>query len=219
MRGRFITFEGPEGSGKSTHARWLMARLAGLGLTVISAREPGGTRTGEVIRDLLQHDLAQEPICPETEVLLFAASRAQLVRHVIEPALAAGTWVICDRFLDSTTAYQGYGRGFDVERMIEINGFAVGPTVPDLTILLDLDVATSLARMHERNRQRQQGQDRFEREERSFHERIRQGYLELARRWPSRFHVIDSNQPMEVVSAAVWAVVSAQGALPARTPG
>ncbi|MCE9614166.1 MAG: dTMP kinase [Lentisphaerae bacterium] len=219
MRGRFITFEGPEGSGKSTQARRLMDRLAAGGVNVISAREPGGTRTGEIIRNLLQHDLAKEPICPETEVLLFAASRAQLVRHVIEPALASGSWVVCDRFMDSTTAYQGYGRGFDVERMIEINDFAVGATRPDATILLDLDVAVSLERMNARNVERNQGKDRFEREASGFHERIRNGYLELAGRWPERFRVINSNRPMDEVSAEVWSVVSALGAVAARAPG
>lgn len=212
MRGRFITFEGPEGSGKSTQARILIDRLEASGVSVISAREPGGTRTGEIIRNLLQHDLSQEPICPESEVLLFAASRAQLVRNLIEPALREGTWVVCDRFMDSTTAYQGYGRGFDVERMVAINDFAVGSTVPDVTILLDLDVEESLARMNERNRSRHQVQDRFEREHREFHVRIRNGYLELARRWPERFRLISTNRPLDDVSADVWALVGGLGA-------
>ncbi len=209
MRGRFITFEGPEGCGKSTQVRRLMARLAAEGLQVISAREPGGTPTGEIIRDILQNDLTKEAICPETEVLLFAASRAQIVRHRIEPALQAGTWVVCDRFMDSTTAYQGYGRGFDVERMIEINAFAVGKTVPDLTFLLDLDVDTSLTRMRARNAGRNQVQDRFEREERGFHARVRNGYLVMAQRWPERFRVIPGDRAEDAVAADIWRAVAA----------
>ncbi|MDA0577090.1 MAG: dTMP kinase [Verrucomicrobia bacterium] len=208
MRGRFISFEGPEGCGKSTQAKLLIARLQAEGLTVTSAREPGGTRTGEIIRDILQHDLSKETIFPEAEVLLFAASRAQIVRQHIEPALQAGTWVVCDRFMDSTTAYQGYGRGFDVERVIDINAFAVGHTVPDVTFLLALDVDTSLARMESRNRERRQGQDRFEREGRDFHARIHAGYQAMARRWPARFRVIDGDRPAEAVAADIWAEVT-----------
>ena len=204
MRGRFITFEGPEGSGKSTQAANLKARLVEAGLEVIGAREPGGTKTGEIVRNLLQHDLTDEPLAPEAEVLLFAASRAQLVRRVIQPALARGAWVICDRFMDSTTAYQGYGRGFDVEQMIRINAFAVGEAVPDRTILLDLDLDDSLERMHERNAVRGQKQDRFEREQRDFHDAVRRGYLELAARWPERFTLIRSDRPEPEVAADVW---------------
>jgi dTMP kinase len=207
VRGRFITFEGPEGSGKSTQALRVIERLQAAGRTVLSAREPGGTRTGEVIRNILQHDLAGEPICPETEVLLFASSRAQLVRTRIAPALAAGTWVICDRFMDSTTAYQGYGRGFDVEKMIAINEFAVGATVPDLTLLLDLDVTASLGRAKARNMERGVAHDRFEREEAAFHERIRAGYLALARRWPQRFRIINTDRAMDAVAAEIWQAV------------
>ena len=208
MKGRFISFEGPEGSGKSTQARLLIERLTATGLTVLNTREPGGTRTGEVIRDILQNDVTGEPISPSAEVLLFAASRAQLVQQRIVPALAAGSWVVCDRFMDSTTAYQGYGRGFDVERMIAINAFAVGEAVPDLTILLDLDVDNSLERMEGRNRARRQGQDRFEREAREFHARIRTGYLELARRWPARFRVVNSDRPEAEVAADIWALAN-----------
>ena len=208
MKGRFITFEGPEGSGKSTQVKLLIERLTGSGIRVLPTREPGGTRTGEVIRNLLQHDLAQEPMCPATEVLLFAASRAQLVACSLAPALAEGQWVVCDRFMDSTTAYQGYGRGFDVERMVEISRFAVGDTVPDRTILLDLEVDASLKRMQARNAQRQQGQDRFERETRDFHERIRNGYLQLAQRWPERIRVIKSDRPVATVHGDVWAALA-----------
>ena len=123
MRGKFITFEGPEGSGKTTQARRLVEKLQAAGKKVLYTREPGGTKTGEAIRNILQHDLAGEPIADECEVLLYAASRAQLVRKVILPALEAGTWVVSDRFADSTTVYQGYGRGFPVEDMLRINDF------------------------------------------------------------------------------------------------
>jgi dTMP kinase len=203
-RGRFITFEGTEACGKSTQYERVMVALRERGYEIISSREPGGTRTGELIRDVLQHNASGEDICPETEVLLFAASRAQLVRNVIVPALDAGTWVICDRFMDSTTAYQGYGRGFDVEKMIEINAFAVGDTVPDLTILLDVDVDTSLARMQARVQSTGEQLDRFERETREFHDRVRVGYRALAERWPERFRVIDSSVDVDDVAAEIW---------------
>ncbi len=201
--GRFITFEGPEGGGKTTQARRLVAHLEAAGHTVLYTREPGGTPTGEAIREILQHDRAGEPIGPEAEVLLFAASRAQLVRRVIRPALAQGIWVVADRFMDSTTVYQGYGRGFPVERMIEINAFAVGGTVPDLTLLLDLDVTDGLRRLRTRQAEGGPAPDRMEREERTFHERVRAGYLDLARRWPERFRVIDASAAEASVAEAV----------------
>ena len=192
--GRFITFEGPEGGGKTTQARRLVTHLEAAGHTVLYTREPGGTPTGEAIRDILQHDRAGEPICAEAEVLLFAASRAQLVRRVIRPALEQGIWVVADRFMDSTTVYQGFGRGFPVERMIEINAFAVGETVPDLTLLLDVEVEHGFRRLRARQESGGGGPDRMEREARAFHERVRAGYLELARRWPERFRIIDASR-------------------------
>ena len=188
MTGRFITFEGPEGSGKSTQAKRLAQRLEQAGHTVLVTREPGGTPTGEAIRGLLQHDHAGEAICPVTELLLFEASRAQLVSRVIQPALAKGTWVVCDRFTDSTAAYQGYGRGFDLASIIELNRVAVQGCEPDLTLLLDVETQTGLGRMSHRNRQTNVASDRFEREAVEFHERIRAGYLQLARRWPGRIN-------------------------------
>jgi dTMP kinase len=207
MRGRFITFEGPEGSGKSTQACRLVTGLRHRGLDVVSTREPGGTRTGEVIRDLLQHDSAGEPMAPETEVLLFAASRAQLVRGVILPALERGAWVVSDRFADSTTAYQGYGRGFDVERMLEINEFAVDGAAPDLTILLDIDVSLGFKRLRERVAADGGKLDRIERETLDFHRRVREGYLELAARWPERFRVVRADAPQDDVQARIRALV------------
>jgi dTMP kinase len=203
IRGKFITFEGPEGGGKTTHARRLVEQLQAAGRTVVYTREPGGTPTGEAIRDILQHDKAGEAPCSETEVLLFAASRAQLVRHVIIPALERGDWVVCDRFADSTTAYQGYGRGFPVEQMIAINEFAINGAQPDLTLLLDLPVSAGFARLQQRGG----AKDRIEREALAFHERVRAGYLELARRWPERFRVVEAFRPLDEVSAEIWSLV------------
>jgi dTMP kinase len=207
MKGLFVTFEGPEGSGKSTQAGRLEARLRSLGYEVLRTREPGGTPTGELIREILQHDKTGEPIAPSAEALLFAASRAQLVRNVIAPALDRGACVVCDRFADSTTAYQGYGRGFDVETMIQINAFAIGETIPGITFLLDLDVSLGFERLGKRNQQRATEHDRFEREEQSFHERVRAGYLDLARRWPGRFTVLDGSADEDETAARVWQAV------------
>ncbi|MBU1694575.1 MAG: dTMP kinase [Verrucomicrobia bacterium] len=204
MRGKFITFEGPEGSGKTTQARRLLARLEKDGYSVLYAREPGGTPTGEAIREILQYDKAGEPICRETEVLLFAASRAQLVRHVILPALESGRQVVCDRFADSTTAYQGFGRNFPVEQMLAINEFAINDANPDLTLLLDVEVSLGFERLTRRHAATASTWDRIEREERAFHEQVRRGYLELARRWPERFRVVDAGRDMDVVEQEIW---------------
>lgn len=205
--GLFVSFEGPEGGGKSTHAAALAARLGRLGVEIVRTREPGGTRTGETIRDILQHDLTGETIHPETETLLFCASRAQLVRSVIAPALGRGACVICDRFADSTTAYQGFGRGFGVETMLAINAFAVGAYWPDITLLLDLDVGVGFERIGERNRAAGKSADRFERETQAFHEEVRRGYHELARRFPKRFCIIDANRAEDAVDADIWTAV------------
>lgn len=171
-------------------------------------REPGGTPTGEAIREILQHDSAGEPIAPETEVLLFAASRAQLVRTVLLPALERGACVVCDRFSDSTLAYQGYGRGFDVGQLIAINAFATSGIQPDVTVLLDLDVARGFERIGKRNEAEHRNRDRFEKEEISFHEAVRAGYLELAQRWPERFAVIQSDGDVATVEESIWAVLA-----------
>jgi dTMP kinase len=207
MTGLFITFEGPEGSGKSTHAAGLARRLRERGLDVVETREPGGTPTGEAIRRVLQHDAAGEPISPVAEVLLFAASRAQLVSRVILPALERGAVVVCDRFADSTTAYQGYGRGLDIDMIVGLNALAIGNAVPDMTILLDLEVKTGFERLTRRMHSQQVSHDRFEREEMSFHERVRAGYIEMAARSPERFRIVDSRGDVETVDAAVWRIV------------
>ena len=201
-RGKFITFEGPEGAGKTTQARKLIARLQAAGHEVLYTREPGGTPTGEAIRGILQYDKAGEAPCPETEVLLFAASRAQLVRKVIIPALEKGTMVVCDRFADSTTAYQGYGRGFPIDQMLAINQFAIDGAIPDVTLLLDLDLDIGFERLA--TREGGVKLDRIEREARAFHEKVRQGYLQLARRWPERFQIVEAGRPAEQVENDVW---------------
>jgi dTMP kinase len=209
-RGIFITLEGPEGSGKTTQAQRLTKRLKAAGHDVMYTREPGGTPTGEAIRGILQYNDTGEPISPETEVLLFAASRAQLVRHVILPALEAGTIVVSDRFCDSTTVYQGYGRGFSVETMLSINDFAVGEAVPELTILLDVDVDLGFERLARRQAETGAEKDRIEQEEMSFHRRVRDGYLELAKRFNDRFTVLDGSGTEDEVSEKIWSVVSEQ---------
>lgn len=206
-RGKFITFEGPEGGGKSTQIRRLSSRLEAAGHRVLVTREPGGTPTGEAIRQILQHDAVGEAICPETELLLFEASRAQLVRHVIQPALEKGVWVLCDRFMDSTTAYQGYGRGFDVEAVLGINHFAVAGCEPDMTLLLDIETQKGLVRVEGRNQRDKTGHDRIERETRAFHERVRAGFLQLAHKWPERIRIVDAMRAEEEVEMMVWDAV------------
>ncbi len=207
QRGKFITLEGPEGSGKSTHAKTLVARLAAENYPVIAVREPGGTRLGEAIRRLLQQDAGDEPFCPEAELFLFLASRAQLVTRVILPALAKGVHVVCDRFADSTSAYQGYGRGVDLDRILAINDLAVQGLTPDLTLLLDIPVAAGFARLRARQAGGQSSPDRIERESPAFHERVRAGFLDLARRWPRRFQRLDTSGAPEEVAGEIWRAV------------
>ena len=203
--GHFITFEGPEGSGKSTHIRLLTERLRERGETVVATREPGGTPLGEAIRGLLQHDAAGESPVPRSEALLFCASRAQLVQTIIQPALARGAWAIVDRFADSTFAYQGYGRGFTLADLRQVNDFATGGLMPELTVLLDLDGDTSQQRLAAR---RGADADRFEREPSDFHARLRQGFLDLAAAEPERFRVIPTHGATADVAEAVWQAVS-----------
>jgi dTMP kinase len=201
---RFITLEGPEGCGKTTMAARLVERLRARGKWVVTAREPGGTATGEAIRSILQHDAAGEPIGPEAETLLFEASRAQLCRRVILPALRSGAWVISDRFADSTMAYQGYGRGLPLDALEVMNRFAIGEAVPDLTFLLDLEVEEGFRRLEERQRASGQPPDRMEREARAFHERVRRGYLEMAARDPKRYRLIAAAREADAVFEDIW---------------
>lgn len=207
MSGKFITFEGPEGCGKSTQIKLLSEQLIQQGIKVACTREPGGTATGEAIRNILQHDAAGEPLSDRAELLLFTASRAQLVDRVILPALARGEWVLCDRFIDSTMAYQGYARGMDIEMLDTINDFSIYKRKPDLTILLDLDIERGFQRLAERYAEQKDSPDRFERETRDFHQRVREGYHKLAEREPERFRIINSDRPLETVSAEIWTQV------------
>ena len=206
MRGKFITFEGPEGGGKSPHVRELAEQLRAEGKTVLVTREPGGTRLAELIRGLVREEVEDPPVT-RCEVLLFIAARAQVVSEVIRPALARGEWVICDRFADSTFAYQGYGRGIDVGLLKNFNDFATEGLVPDLTILLDVPPETSKARLAERQAATATSADRIEQAGDMFHRRLRDGFLELAKAEPDRFVVIDSSGPREEVSDRVWTAV------------
>jgi dTMP kinase len=197
--GLFISFEGSEGCGKSTQIVLLEEALLAGGREVLRVREPGGTPLGEEIRRLLKHSAAGEGMCAEAEILLFSASRAELTRSLILPALDAGRVVIADRFVDSTTVYQGVARGLPASAVSTVNAFATSGRLPDLTILLDLDVATSRARTDGRGLQR----DRFEREDDAFFARVRQGYLELAAAEPTRFLVIDATLAPENIHRLV----------------
>ena len=206
MTGLFITFEGGEGCGKSTQIAALKARLEDMGKTVVQTREPGGTALGESVRNLLQYDDAGQGMSPEAELLLFAASRAQHVRELIAPAIAQGQIVLCDRFLDSTTVYQGVARAIDSKKVDTVNQFAIGDTMPDLTILIDLPPEIGLARVHARS----DGQlDRMENEAIEFFQAVRQGYLDLAKSEPKRFLVLDGSQSVEELETQIWQRVGA----------
>jgi dTMP kinase len=204
--GAFITFEGSEGCGKSTQVKRLAARLEQAGWPTLITREPGGTPIGEKIRDLLQFAPESFAMTPETEVLLFAASRAQLVRETIQPALQRGAIVISDRFFDSTTVYQGVARKLSPEIVTTLNAFAVGNARPDLTFILDIDVETARARMLRRVRP-VAVKDRMEEEPVEFYERVCQGYRELARREPGRFILIDGAQSPDAIEEQIWNAV------------
>jgi dTMP kinase len=204
MRGRFITLEGSEGTGKSTQAALLVERLRRTGHRVTAVREPGGTPLGEEIRHTLKHSAAGSLMTPEAELFLLNASRAQLVRQVIRPALAAGEIVVCDRFYDSTTAYQGYGRQLPLARVAEIIDLAVGDTRPALTLLLVIPWELSEERRKRRVPGGEEPSDRFEQADRDFFARVEAGFAEIAKREPGRVRVIDAASSIEVVSGAIW---------------
>ena len=206
-RGAFITFEGSEGCGKSTQVQRLAARFEQLGVSVLVTREPGGTAIGEKIRDLLQFAPEGSGMTPETELLLFEASRSQLVREVIRPALEQGAFVISDRFFDSTTVYQGVARKLHSEMVATLNDFAVGPERPDLTIILDVDVTIARGRMMRRVRP-VQSVDRMEQEPIEFYEHVSAGYRELARREPERIRLIDGSGSPDQIENEIWREVS-----------
>jgi len=202
-RGAFITFEGSEGCGKSTQVKRLAARFEKSRVRTLVTREPGGTAIGEKIRDLLQFAPESFAMTPETEVLLFEASRAQLVRETIQPALEQGTVVISDRFFDSTTVYQGVARKLSLDIVATLNAFAVGDTRPDITFILDIDVETARDRMLRRVRP-VAVKDRMEEEPVEFYERVCQGYRELAKREPNRFIVIDGARSPDAIEEQIW---------------
>lgn len=201
MRGRFITLEGSEGSGKSTNLSYIHQRLQKAGIDVILTREPGGTPLGESIRELLL-DHRQQAMASDTELLLMFAARAQHLNELILPALNGGIWVLCDRFTDATYAYQGAGRGISHERIALLERWVQGKLRPDLTFFLDLPVAQGLARAGERAEL-----DRFEREEIDFFERVRQGYLSQASSDPQRYRVVDASPPLPEVQAQLDRII------------
>ncbi|MEP7078674.1 MAG: dTMP kinase [Chthoniobacterales bacterium] len=208
-RGAFITFEGSEGCGKSTQVKRLAARIEKLGGRVLVTREPGGTPIGEKIRDLLQFAPENAAMKPETELLLFAASRSQLAREVIAPALAEGTIVISDRFFDSTTVYQGAARRLDARAVSALNSFASGVTLPDLTFVLDIDEASARARILRRVRPAGLP-DRMEQEPAEFYERVCLAYRELAAAQPARIRMLDGRASADEVERAVWREVESR---------
>jgi dTMP kinase len=196
----FVTFEGLDGSGKTTQADLLRARLEGEGREVVATREPGGTEIGERIRDLVLHD---GHVTPWAEALLYAASRAQHVEEVIRPALERGAWVLCDRYLDSSVAYQGVARGLGLDRVLDLNVTAVGGLLPDRTFLLLVDPA----RIGERLRREH---DRLEREDAAFHARADEGYRELAERFPERIVALDGSRPPDELAEEVYGALRAR---------
>jgi dTMP kinase len=201
----FITLEGPDGSGKTTHMQPLVAWLESLGYRVHPAREPGGTTISEQIRTII-HDMKNTEMCPHTETLLYQAARAQIVDQVLRPKLEQGWIVLCDRYADSTLAYQGYGHQQNLEEVRMLVRYATGGLVPDLTLLLDIDVETALQR-----RQKGGGEwNRLDAYEVEFHRRVRAGYLELMQQDPRRWVLVDAGQPKKVVQAALRTAILAR---------
>ena len=203
MNGRFITVEGTEGAGKTSNIAFLQARLEAAGKTVVLTREPGGTPLGEAIRDLLLTRRG-DGMAVDTELLLMFAARAEHISQLIRPALARGQWVLCDRFTDATYAYQGGGRGIDIDRIAALEHWVQGNLRPDLTIVLDVPVEVGLARAGRRS-----APDRFEREQLAFHEAVRAAYRTIAAREPGRVQVVDAEQPLPRVQADLGRVLDA----------
>jgi dTMP kinase len=199
----FITFEGSEGCGKSTQVQSLAKRLTAAGISFLITREPGGTPIGETIRELLQFAPQSAAMTPETEVLLFEASRAQLVREVIKPALKRGECVIADRFFDSTTVYQGVARKLDPKMVRELNAFAVGDCIPDITFVLDVDLETTRGRMKGPRRP-----DRMEMQPDDFYEQVIEGYRKIAKSESERVALIDGRNSPDAIAAEIWRILS-----------
>ncbi len=206
MKGKFITLEGIEGSGKSTQIVLLASYLKSLGIRTVLTREPGGTLIGDQVRKILL-DPANTALDPKAELLLYAASRAQHLKEVILPQLEAGV-VLCDRFADATLAYQGYGRNLDIELIHTLDRIVCAGLKPDVTILLDIDAEVGVARARGRNDSRGlETEARFENEAIAFHERVRQGYLTLARREPDRIRIVGASRPMEDIQSEIRKIV------------
>lgn len=206
---RLISFEGGDGSGKTTQIKLLEDHLAARGKSCLSTREPGGTTLGRMIRQVLV-EVGKEELASPTELFLYLADRAQHVQEVIDPAIQSGKLVLCDRFTDSTLAYQGYGRGVDLELLRRLNGIASRGITPDLTFLLDCPVNVGLSRTAQRVSGQKSGrgrEDRFEREKLEFHERVRRGFLELAQAEPARIVIIDASRPPEEVRLEIRKIV------------
>ena len=197
----FITLEGPEGSGKSTQIKRLAKRLESMGYPVLTTREPGGTPIGDQIRQVLVR-MENKELHPRTEILLFLAARAQLVEQLIKPALQDGKIILCDRYGDSTLAYQGYGHGLDLEKLRQMLGFATDRLMPDLTILLDLDVKAGLLR-----KKAEDEWNRLDAYEVMFHERVRKGYLQLASEEPERWRIVDASQDIDTVQEDLTRII------------
>ena len=206
-RGRFITFEGPEGSGKSTQLRLLAERLRKAGQDVLETQEPGGTPIGVQIRHVLL-DAKNRELCPTAELLLMFASRAQNVDEVILPALSAGHTVLSDRFTDSTLVYQGVGRGLGADVVYELDRIACRGLVPDLTLLIDIDAETGLARARRRSARTDDSETRMEEQDVGFHRRVREAYRQLAADEPKRIRLIDGSRTREAVAEEVWSAIA-----------
>ncbi|QPQ33660.1 MULTISPECIES: dTMP kinase [unclassified Lysinibacillus] len=203
-RNLFITFEGPEGAGKTTVIKKIAERLAQENIDVLATREPGGIEIAEKIRTIIlnpEHTAMDE----RTEALLYAAARSQHYFEKVRPALDAGKMVICDRFIDSSLAYQGYARGIGVDEVLSINEFAIGKKLPDLTILFDISPEVGLARIHAHG---DREVNRLDVESLAFHQKVREGYLQLVKRYPERINVINADQSIERVVEDVWAILN-----------
>jgi len=206
---RFITFEGGDGTGKTTQLKALESHLRGKGRSCISTREPGGTSLGKLIRQVLL-EIGKQPIASPTELFLYLADRAQHVQEVILPAIEGGKIVLCDRYTDSTLAYQGYGRGIDLGLLRQLNEFANRGVKPDLTLLLDCPVELGLSRTAQRQSNAgsaRSREDRFEREKVEFHEKVRAGFLAMAGAEPERFRIIDASRSVEQVSREIQNII------------
>lgn len=205
--GKLISFEGSEGSGKTTQIARLAAAFQRAKREVLTTREPGGTEIGEQIRNIIVHNSRGDEMCAETELLLFAAARAQVVREVIAPAMMRGAIVISDRFLDSSTVYQGIGRNLGAGPVDQINRFAVGNVMPDLTVVIDVPLEVSLARLKQRASDLP---DRMERENLDFYRKVREGYLVLAKSMPERFVVVDGTKAEDAIEKKIWTEVQSR---------